>query len=985
MKFPTPDTIPGPEGMGSQGMPVQTQYRPDTRGTDIAAGVSGAAQGLGQVAGAIGDIADRQMQQNNSVDLSRAEAYRTAQYLDIQNNAAKDNNYAEYGKNYPPLVDAAVAKAGDLIRDPRMREKWLADQESGKAQMLDAIHDRGVQLHDDFNRAGLESSLADNARLISDPTVPQEVRDKARKDMTGSIDMGVHTGLVEPGKAVELRDKYLKGSDNELAKNTAELDILANPQRAMIDLAIPTTGDAHSSLMAAQQAVNGGPPALEFSLARTTAHLLGDANFPDDPKLATAYLSDPEKAAQYAEAAQAVLTDRYKGDLTAAVVAMDPKGGTELADKWVASGKKDWVLPRDVRGRVADVMGRMAVEQPYQRIPITTDPGVDVNSIDVSVLGRFERLQSQFGRAIPIAPADPSRPAGQPQLDIDVKALDNDQRSKLIEMASSMGFTGIGVGKDTLTLDTGPLRAWGPNGKSDSVPAWASGAIDQHTSGATAAMPTLYSGVADQYKALTFDQRLALYGQAKAALADKNVGMRSSLETVSTNAPAAVAATGKYDGDVPNATQFVQAYGAAEGIQKYRAFEADMDTSRTMFGMRTMTNQDIINAMHLAVPQSSGNDAANQAKSYDAISKAGTSVLSDRAKDPAGYVLSAFPQVAAAYDAAQKDRSQFPAALTAVLEAEKQLGFDNPVLLPKALAAQAADAFKDKTLPAQQRIAAVAGLVLAVPDPEKQDMIFAQLVGEGLPAMTSGALNAMRRGDTGGAAALMRAALFDPDTLKVKLPDGQSDEDIKASLMEDVFAPGKVGDVVYGVVGASTDNLEQMKGASDLMFNDVKQRLVDGSAGGNLDKAIELAKSDMFGDDQVVTGKGGGPFGIGAGVGLKVTAPADVAPDQLRRGFGNLAPSIRGSLRSTILGGGLPGAPMEAQLGMQWSVDNYVDAAMSEGYFANGHGGFVYIDPGTMSPVPGPNGQALVFSLQDVLAASSGVNFSGPPDARIGR
>jgi hypothetical protein len=983
--FPSPMSIPGPADMTpSRYLPHPTIQ--DTEGQDIARGAQNLAQGIDQVAQNLGDVAARQQQQENTVDIARADALKTQQFYAIQSRFNQDPDYSTFNQRAQPMVQDALDKSASLIRDDRMREQWLAQNESAKAQMLDSINTHGIALKQDAEKGALIGSLDTNAKLISDPTVPTAVREKARSDMAGAIFMGQHTGLLSAVEAQNLKAQKIDAADNALAVNLAQTDILNNPARVMTDMAIPTTNGG-TAILDAQTAVDGKIVPLEFSLAKVTAQQMGDSNFPDDPKLAAAYLSDPQKAMEYQEAAAAHLSDRYKGDLGAVAIAMDPKGGTSVADRWVASGHKDYTLPAPVAARYHQVMASVTAEQPYQRLPIQTAPGVDLNTVDPNVLDRYEQLQSRFGVALPVINGAQSDHSNAPAINIDVSKLAPDQRSKLIEMASSMGFTGIGIGKDSLTFDTGNLRAWGPDGQADSVPAWAKDAVALHNSGQVNPLPSLYSGVAPEYANLTYDQRLQIYAKAKATLDNQNIDMRSSLQNVADNAPAAITATGHYDGDMPTANQFVQAYGGSEGIQRYRDFESKLDTAKTVYSMQTMSNSDILAAVNAATP-TSGNTAALDYQRFNTIHTAAMSTLKAREDDPAGYTMSSFPAVAQAWQNANQNHALMPQALAAMSEAQKQLGIDHPELIPKSLADQAVTAFKDDTQPAQQRLAGVAGLVFATSDQNQQDAIYDQLVKAGLPSTMGGVLNAMRRTDTGAAQNLVRAALFDPSKLKVPL--SVTPDQLKQQLADDVFSTGKIGDIVYGMTGASADNLGTAGDASDLMLRDAQLHLADGSAR-DAKSAVALATRDMFGDVQVVTGKGGF-MGINAGTGLKVTLPKDVDQNAARTGFNALAPDVRSTLTSFLHGpGGLPqNTPDGMATAMQMGVDNYVNAVMDEGYFTNADGyvpngqkGFVFMDPKMNSPVQIAPGKPMVFTLDDVL--SGGVNRSGPPDNRIGQ
>lgn len=61
--------------------------------------------------------------------------------------------------------------------------------------------------------------------------------------------------------------------------------------------------------------------------------------------------------------------------------------------------------------------------------------------------------------------------------DIDVSGLNRGQRIELIRQAQAAGFRGTGVYENSLHFDVGPLRAWGPSYRRDSLPEWAAAAL----------------------------------------------------------------------------------------------------------------------------------------------------------------------------------------------------------------------------------------------------------------------------------------------------------------------------------------------------------------------------------------------------------------------------------------------------------------------------------------------------------------------------
>lgn len=115
----------------------------------------------------------------------------------------------------------------------------------------------------------------------------------------------------------------------------------------------------------------------------------------------------------------------------------------------------------------------------------------DTEDIQPAVKQDLSKLQVAFGKQIPIVSGfrDPARNAAAGgaehsqhmsgnAVDLDVADLGRGERVRLIQLAKEQGFTGIGVYPNSLHLDKGPVRAWGPSYHRDSLPNWAAIAID---------------------------------------------------------------------------------------------------------------------------------------------------------------------------------------------------------------------------------------------------------------------------------------------------------------------------------------------------------------------------------------------------------------------------------------------------------------------------------------------------------------------------
>lgn len=114
----------------------------------------------------------------------------------------------------------------------------------------------------------------------------------------------------------------------------------------------------------------------------------------------------------------------------------------------------------------------------------------DMEHLDTEFKSSVANLQSAFGRNLPIVSGyrDPERNrraggAGKSRhmhgdaVDIDVSNMSRAERIQLIQMAREQGFGGIGIYPNSLHIDKGKTRSWGPNYRNSSLPQWARDAL----------------------------------------------------------------------------------------------------------------------------------------------------------------------------------------------------------------------------------------------------------------------------------------------------------------------------------------------------------------------------------------------------------------------------------------------------------------------------------------------------------------------------
>lgn len=185
---------------------------------------SGIGRGLSALGSGLTDLGDTIRQQQNSVDIARAEAYKTEGLLKVQNEFDYDPDYSTFGKRAPEKTGQVVKTAADLIRDPRMREKWTLAAQADAARVNDNIIDRGVQTRRQAETIALDDALETSRRLYVDPDTPDAVRAKAKQDIAGAIKMGQETGLLSPEDANKRRKAYIDDAEFSRGKLAVDRD-----------------------------------------------------------------------------------------------------------------------------------------------------------------------------------------------------------------------------------------------------------------------------------------------------------------------------------------------------------------------------------------------------------------------------------------------------------------------------------------------------------------------------------------------------------------------------------------------------------------------------------------------------------------------------------------------------------------------------------------------------------------------------------------
>lgn len=313
------------------------------------------------------------------------------------------------------------------------------------------------------------------------------------------------------------------------------------------------------------------------------------------------------------------------------------------------------------------------------------------------------------------------------------------------------------------------------------------------------------------------------------------------------NATAEIMNTGSAT-NPPTEAEFYAVYGD-KAPEKYAQYEALVETGEQIGQMRTLKPEDQVAFLQSQQPQPGSPTYATDVAQYEALKEAAVAQNKAREADPFAYTASVFPDIAAQWDGAvsREDRAD---AIEAMAAAQQQIGIQRPALIPQQVVASAITAWSDVERPYSERMRSVGDLVFAADTQPQRDAIMDQIVKAGVPAGAAVALRAYERGDTAAAERLARAILADPKDMPGKLPDGMKDADLNAEIVDGLFAPGTIGDALFGTgLGVSGSDADQAA-HYDVARKAVRFALA--ANGGDTEAAIAQVQRDMFGDVTLV-------------------------------------------------------------------------------------------------------------------------------------
>jgi hypothetical protein len=203
--------IPDSTALGQAGSLRSGRAVVTARDVDMSAKWRGLQQ-LGAGVASLGDAFDKQNDQNNALDLMRAEAAFKQQSSYIDRDLDSNPNYDQHDSIYTQRQGEAADQAAGLIQDPKAREKWRLKADIETEQGRDRVLRRADIGNRQLKQGDLEGILTGYQNSYAAPESTQAQRDDALRNIDNSITLAERSGIVNPAQARKLREQYQRGA-----------------------------------------------------------------------------------------------------------------------------------------------------------------------------------------------------------------------------------------------------------------------------------------------------------------------------------------------------------------------------------------------------------------------------------------------------------------------------------------------------------------------------------------------------------------------------------------------------------------------------------------------------------------------------------------------------------------------------------------------------------------------------------------------------
>lgn len=199
--------LPGPEALGGRpslrsGRAIASQ---DT--TAIGEGLATFGAGLTK----LGASLEKAKEEDDVFDLAKARAEYAKGRIQLEDGFNQDQDWKNYGTKYDKASAALKERAGALIRNPKLREKFGLSVADDEAASRSRVMSRAVGLEKDEARASINEYLRVSEETAANPQTDEATRAKLIGDVNEAIESRRRAGVITDQEAQKLRAEWPRG------------------------------------------------------------------------------------------------------------------------------------------------------------------------------------------------------------------------------------------------------------------------------------------------------------------------------------------------------------------------------------------------------------------------------------------------------------------------------------------------------------------------------------------------------------------------------------------------------------------------------------------------------------------------------------------------------------------------------------------------------------------------------------------------------
>lgn len=219
--------LPDKSALG--GLPSLSTGRQYASAGEAKADVSGSeamstalAKGFQGLAGTVERIAENELQQQDALDLIRANASHAEKLRDTQNAFDTDPDFRTYRPRFAEAATQATADVAAGIANPKLRQRWVEQANERNSSYMDRVLDRGTRLAREDKELEVTKAL-DRYRDLYLQAPDDPSRQRILDDIDVTVTAGQRTGLLDRSRGELLRGKAL----SDVLRDDAERRLMA--------------------------------------------------------------------------------------------------------------------------------------------------------------------------------------------------------------------------------------------------------------------------------------------------------------------------------------------------------------------------------------------------------------------------------------------------------------------------------------------------------------------------------------------------------------------------------------------------------------------------------------------------------------------------------------------------------------------------------------------------------------------------------------